>query len=113
MAYHATTMANTVNAPLLVFSRQGNMPALLSHYRPDYPVFAFTGEEAVAWQSGRAWQVGGAGAGRRGNPQCSVDIGQTLDKQILHDACCEQLECKLMYGDGCLSSLHTTHILVC
>jgi pyruvate kinase len=43
MAYHATTMANTVHAPLLVFSRQGNMPALLSHYRPDYPVFAFTG----------------------------------------------------------------------
>lgn len=42
-AYHATTMANTVHAPLLVFSRQGNMPALLSHYRPDYCVFAFTG----------------------------------------------------------------------
>jgi pyruvate kinase len=42
-AYHATTMANTVHAPLMVFSRQGNMPSLLSHYRPDYPVFAFTG----------------------------------------------------------------------
>lgn len=61
MAYHATTMANTVNAPLLVFSRQGNMPALLSHYRPDYPVFAFTGEEAGAGQSGQAWQVAGMG----------------------------------------------------
>ena len=32
-AFHATTMANTLNCPILVFSRHGNMPALLSHYR--------------------------------------------------------------------------------
>lgn len=44
-AYHATTMANTVSAPLLVFSRQGGMPVLLSHYRPDHTIFAFTGEQ--------------------------------------------------------------------
>ncbi|KAK9863770.1 hypothetical protein WJX84_012254 [Apatococcus fuscideae] len=41
-AYHATTMANTVKSSLLVFSRRGNMPALLSHYRPDYPIYTFT-----------------------------------------------------------------------
>jgi hypothetical protein len=95
-AYHSVTMANTVRAPLLVFSRwvvvgarcaahaagqaavtaqrpaqpqhhdsraahhgaptrcarrQGNMPALLSHYRPNSTIFAFTGEAtAVAAQ---------------------------------------------------------------
>jgi pyruvate kinase len=43
-AYHSTTMANTVGAPLLVFSKKGGMPALLSHYRPNKTVFAFTGE---------------------------------------------------------------------
>jgi hypothetical protein len=42
-AYHSTTMANTVGAPLLVFSKKGGMPALLSHYRPNKTVFAFTG----------------------------------------------------------------------
>ncbi|GMH40110.1 hypothetical protein BSKO_08014 [Bryopsis sp. KO-2023] len=41
-AFHATTMANTVRTSLVVFTRKGNMPALLSHYRPDYPIFAFT-----------------------------------------------------------------------
>lgn len=46
-AYHATTMANTVRTSLLVFSRQGTMPALLSHYRPDLPIFACTDSEAV------------------------------------------------------------------
>lgn len=46
-AYHATTMANTTRSPLMVFSRQGNMPSLLSHYRPDYPIFAFTDNELV------------------------------------------------------------------
>ncbi|CAD7703687.1 unnamed protein product [Ostreobium quekettii] len=46
-AYHATTMANTVKTTLIVFTRKGNMPALLSHYRPDYPIFAFCEDEAV------------------------------------------------------------------
>lgn len=46
-AYHSVTMANTVRAPLLVFSRNGGMPALLSHYRPDSPVFAFTDNAQV------------------------------------------------------------------
>ncbi|KAK9819720.1 hypothetical protein WJX72_001658 [[Myrmecia] bisecta] len=41
-AYHATTMANTIKTSLIVFSRKGNMPSLLSHYRPDYPIYAFT-----------------------------------------------------------------------
>ncbi|KAK9833375.1 hypothetical protein WJX74_008881 [Apatococcus lobatus] len=41
-AYHATTMANTVKSCLLVFSRKGNMPALMSHYRPDFPIYTFT-----------------------------------------------------------------------
>ena len=46
-AYHATTMANTIKTSLIVFTRKGNMPALLSHYRPDCPVFAFTEDEEV------------------------------------------------------------------
>ena len=46
-AYHATTMANTIRTSLVVFSRKGNMPVLLSHYRPDYPIYAFTESESV------------------------------------------------------------------
>ncbi|PSC72575.1 plastidial pyruvate kinase 2-like [Micractinium conductrix] len=46
-AYHATTMANTLKSPLVVFTRKGNMPALLSHYRPDFPIFCFTENELV------------------------------------------------------------------
>ncbi|KDD75447.1 pyruvate kinase, partial [Helicosporidium sp. ATCC 50920] len=46
-AYHATSMANTLKTSLVVFSRKGNMPALLSHYRPDYPIFCFTENENV------------------------------------------------------------------
>lgn len=41
-------MANLVHAPLLVFSRGGNMPALLSHFRPDYPIFAICDSGQVA-----------------------------------------------------------------
>ncbi|KAK2080267.1 hypothetical protein QBZ16_000120 [Prototheca wickerhamii] len=41
-AYHAVTMANTLRTSLVVFSRKGNMPALLSHYRPNYPIYCFT-----------------------------------------------------------------------
>ncbi|EFN57958.1 hypothetical protein CHLNCDRAFT_30037 [Chlorella variabilis] len=46
-AYHAVTMANTLKTSLVVFSRKGNMPALLSHYRPDYPIYCFTENELV------------------------------------------------------------------
>lgn len=46
-AYHAVTMANTIRTSLVVFSRKGNMPALLSHYRPDFPIFCFTESEEV------------------------------------------------------------------
>jgi hypothetical protein len=46
-------MANTVGAPLLVFSKKGGMPALLSHYRPNKTVFAFTGRGLRAWKSMR------------------------------------------------------------
>ncbi|KAK9797746.1 hypothetical protein WJX73_005517 [Symbiochloris irregularis] len=46
-AYHATTMANTIRTSLVVFSRKGNMPALLSHYRPDYNIYMFTDDPAV------------------------------------------------------------------
>ena len=41
-AYHAVSMANTLKTSLVVFSRKGTMPSLLSHYRPDYPIFCFT-----------------------------------------------------------------------
>lgn len=32
---------------LVVFTRKGNMPALLSHYRPDYPIFALSEDPKV------------------------------------------------------------------
>jgi Pyruvate kinase, alpha/beta domain len=46
-AYHTTTMANTLSVPVLVFTSTGNMPALLSHYRPNGPIFAFTDNPVV------------------------------------------------------------------
>lgn len=46
-AYHATTMANTIKTSLVVFSRKGNMPGLLSHYRPDQSIYMFTDDPAV------------------------------------------------------------------
>jgi len=42
MAFHSVTIGDTAGFPLLVFSRTGAMPALLSHYRPRRPVFCFT-----------------------------------------------------------------------
>ena len=47
LAFHSTTMANTIDAPCVVFTRHGNMPKLLSHYRPNQVVFAFTDNPKV------------------------------------------------------------------
>lgn len=46
-AYHTTTMANTLKVPVLVFTQTGNMPELLSHYRPNGQIFAFTDSDVV------------------------------------------------------------------
>ncbi|KAF5960108.1 hypothetical protein HYC85_001317 [Camellia sinensis] len=46
-AFHATTMANTLATPIIVFTRTGSMAVLLSHYRPSSTIFAFTNEERV------------------------------------------------------------------
>ncbi|XP_044485871.1 pyruvate kinase isozyme G, chloroplastic [Mangifera indica] len=46
-AFHATTMANTLNTPIMVFTRTGSMAILLSHYRPSSTIFAFTNEERI------------------------------------------------------------------
>ncbi|XP_015896785.3 pyruvate kinase isozyme G, chloroplastic [Ziziphus jujuba] len=46
-AFHATTMANTLNTPIIVFTRTGSMAILLSHYRPCSTIFAFTNEERI------------------------------------------------------------------
>lgn len=46
-AFHATTMANTLGTPLIVFTRTGSMAILLSHYRPSSAIFAFTNEKRV------------------------------------------------------------------
>eukprot|EP00873_Tetraselmis_striata_P009379 jgi/Tetstr1/429643/TSEL_019541.t1 len=46
-AYHATIMANTLKTSLVVFTRKGNMPALLSHYRPDNMIYVFTDSDKV------------------------------------------------------------------
>eukprot|EP01025_Chloroclados_australasicus_P041325 TRINITY_DN4372_c0_g1_i4.p1 TRINITY_DN4372_c0_g1~~TRINITY_DN4372_c0_g1_i4.p1 ORF type:complete len:640 (+),score=92.90 TRINITY_DN4372_c0_g1_i4:143-1921(+) len=46
-AFHAAAMANMIKTTLMVFSRKGNMPALLSHYRPDYPIFMLSENENI------------------------------------------------------------------
>lgn len=46
-AFHATMMANTLGASILVFTRSGFMPTLLSHYRPMGTIFAFTNDKRV------------------------------------------------------------------
>ncbi|KAG2676588.1 hypothetical protein I3843_12G060500 [Carya illinoinensis] len=46
-AFHATTMANTLNTPIIVFTRTGSMAVVLSHYRPCSTIFAFTNEERI------------------------------------------------------------------
>lgn len=46
-AFHATTMANTLETPIIVFTRTGSMAVQLSHYRPSATIFAFTNEETV------------------------------------------------------------------
>ncbi|XP_039062508.1 pyruvate kinase isozyme G, chloroplastic-like [Hibiscus syriacus] len=46
-AFQSTTVANTLDTPVLVFTRTGSMAILLSHYRPSSPIFAFTDEERI------------------------------------------------------------------
>ncbi|KAF3449478.1 hypothetical protein FNV43_RR10206 [Rhamnella rubrinervis] len=46
-AFHATTMANNLNTPIIVFTRTGSMAILLSHYQPCSTIFAFTNEERI------------------------------------------------------------------
>ncbi|MED6124649.1 hypothetical protein PIB30_060964, partial [Stylosanthes scabra] len=46
-AFHSTTMSNTLNAPIIVFTRTGSMAIRLSHYRPYSTIFAFTNQERI------------------------------------------------------------------
>ncbi|KDP39506.1 hypothetical protein JCGZ_05072 [Jatropha curcas] len=46
-AFHSTIMANTLNTPIIVFTRTGSMAILLSHYQPASTIFAFTNEERI------------------------------------------------------------------
>ncbi|KNA25875.1 hypothetical protein SOVF_002480 [Spinacia oleracea] len=46
-AYHATTMANTLETPVIVFTKTGSMAVHLSHFRPSSTIFAFTNEQRV------------------------------------------------------------------
>ncbi|KAL9422667.1 hypothetical protein AB3S75_034863 [Citrus x aurantiifolia] len=46
-AFHSTTMANTLNTPIIVFTRTGSMAVILSHYRPSSTIFAFTNQERI------------------------------------------------------------------
>ncbi|KAG5049368.1 hypothetical protein JHK85_010471 [Glycine max] len=46
-AFHATTMSNTLNTPIIVFTRIGSMAILLSHYRPYSTIFAFMNEARI------------------------------------------------------------------
>ncbi|KAJ6712032.1 PLASTIDIAL PYRUVATE KINASE 3 CHLOROPLASTIC [Salix purpurea] len=40
-------MANTLNTPIIIFTRTGSMAIHLSHYRPSSTIFAFTNEETI------------------------------------------------------------------
>ncbi|XAR54839.1 Pyruvate kinase [Bertholletia excelsa] len=46
-AFHASTMANTLATPIMVFTKTGSMAVHLSHYRPSSTIFAFTDEARV------------------------------------------------------------------
>ncbi|AES94410.1 pyruvate kinase family protein [Medicago truncatula] len=51
-AFHATIMSNTLNTPIIVFTRTGSMAILLSHYRPHSTIFAFTNEGRIKQRLG-------------------------------------------------------------
>ncbi|KAI3808786.1 hypothetical protein L1987_24747 [Smallanthus sonchifolius] len=46
-AYHATSMSNTLGTSIVVFTRTSSMAVLLSHYRPNGTIFAFTDVKRV------------------------------------------------------------------
>ncbi|KAJ8774430.1 hypothetical protein K2173_016876 [Erythroxylum novogranatense] len=46
-AFHSTIMANTLNTPIIVFTRTGSMAVILSHYRPSSTIFAFTNDHRI------------------------------------------------------------------
>ncbi|VFQ97236.1 unnamed protein product [Cuscuta campestris] len=46
-ALHSSTMANTLNTPIIVFTRTGSMAVILSHYRPHSTIFAFTNNQRL------------------------------------------------------------------
>ncbi|CAL9029015.1 unnamed protein product [Prunus brigantina] len=46
-AFHSTTIANSLQTPIIVFTRTGSMAVLLSHYQPCSTIFAFTNEERI------------------------------------------------------------------
>jgi pyruvate kinase len=47
IAFHAADMSDTLQCPLVVFSRHGTMPKLLSNVRPDSMIFCFTDSKSV------------------------------------------------------------------
>lgn len=46
-AFHATTMANTLGTPVIIFTKTGSMAIHLSHFRPSSTIFAFPNEQRV------------------------------------------------------------------
>ncbi|KAE8730699.1 Pyruvate kinase isozyme G [Hibiscus syriacus] len=53
-AFQSTTVANTLDTPVLVFTRTGSMAILLSHYRPSSLILAFTDDLASLRRSAGA-----------------------------------------------------------
>lgn len=47
IAFHAAQMSDTLGCPLIVFSRRGSLPKLLSRMRPKAMVYCFTDNEVV------------------------------------------------------------------
>jgi len=47
IAFHAAQMSDTLACSLVVFSRRGNLPKLLSRVRPNANIYCFTDNEVV------------------------------------------------------------------
>uniref|UniRef100_A0A7N0ZYE3 Pyruvate kinase n=1 Tax=Kalanchoe fedtschenkoi TaxID=63787 RepID=A0A7N0ZYE3_KALFE len=47
IASHAAAISNSLNAPIIVFTRTASMAILLSHYRPSSTIFAFTNDQRI------------------------------------------------------------------
>lgn len=84
-AYHTTTMSNTLKMPILVFSHTGNMPCLLSHYRPNGQIFVFTDSDVVRRRMALYHAVTALHSSFEGSPEAIIRqaLNQLLSRGLL------------------------------